>query len=318
VSSRFPFPIPFGWFKVAEPGDVAPGQILTKRYFGTELVLWREQSGALHCHEAYCAHLGAHLGDGQVAGDCIRCPFHGWSWDGDGANTDIPYADRPNPKARLRTFPIHESNGLVFAWYHPDPDQAPLYDVFEVEETRDPAYGLHSTHTYEVATCLQEMAENGYDAGHFEAVHSHPRAGVIEEVSLDGFDRVMRSSQEFPSKSGTPRPGRIDVFGRGPGFSVTRYEGPITAALLGASTPIDAEHTQLWFHFYLRDPGNERSARVAEAFVSSVSREVGQDIPIWEAKRYVPRPQLAPGEAPILEFRRWFAQFYAEPQPAAV
>ena len=46
--------------------------------------------------------------------------------------------------------------------------------------------------------------------------------------------------------------------------------------------------------------------------MSSVSREVTQDIPIWEAKRYVARPQLAPGEAPILEYRRWFAQFYAE------
>ena len=96
---------------------------------------------------------------------------------------------------------------------------------------------------------------------------------------------------------------------------MTRYEGPITAVLLGASTPIDEEHTQLWFHFYLKDPDSERSKRVAEAFVSSVSREVTQDIPIWERKRYVPRPQLAPGEAPILEFRRWFSQFYAADTP---
>jgi phenylpropionate dioxygenase-like ring-hydroxylating dioxygenase large terminal subunit len=243
---------------------------------------------------------------------CLRCPFHGWTWDGAGANVAIPYADRPNPKARLRPFPITEANGLVYAWYHPDPAQGPLYDVYEVAETTDPAYALHSTHTFEVATCLQEMAENGYDAGHFEAVHSHPQAGVIEEVTLDGYERVMRSRQEFPSRSGEPRPGRIDVFGRGPGFAVTRYQGPITAALLGASTPIDEDHTRLWFHFYLKDPDDERAARVAEAFVSSVSREVTQDIPIWEAKRYVARPQLAPGEAPILEYRRWFAQFYAE------
>jgi 3-ketosteroid 9alpha-monooxygenase subunit A len=310
--SRFPFPMPFGWFKVAEPAEVVPGEILTKRYFGTEIVLWRDTAGGLHCHEAYCAHLGAHLGDGRIEGDCLRCPFHGWAWSGDGANVDIPYADKPNPKARLRGFPTSEANGLVYAWYHPDPEQAPLYEVFRVEETEDPAYALHSTFTYEVASCLQEMAENGYDAGHFEAVHSHPQAGVIEEVSLEGFDRRMLSRQEFPSKSGEPRPGRIDVFGRGPGFAVTRYQGPITAALLGASTPIDDEHTQLWFHFYLRDPDDERAAKVAEAFVSSVSREVTQDIPIWERKRYLPRPQLAPGEAPILEFRRWFAQFYAD------
>ena len=37
--SRFPFPLPFGWFKVAEPDEVTPGALVTKRYFGTELVL---------------------------------------------------------------------------------------------------------------------------------------------------------------------------------------------------------------------------------------------------------------------------------------
>src|SRR5699024_5641215 len=160
----------FGWFKVAEPDEVPAGAIVTKRYFGTELVLWRDGDGTLHGHEAYCPHLGAHLGDGTLVDGCLRYPFHGWRWDGDGRYVAIPYADQPNPKARLRAFPVEEANGLVFAWYHPDPEQAPLYEVFGVEETEDPAYALHSTHTYEIATCLQEMAENGYDAGHFEAV----------------------------------------------------------------------------------------------------------------------------------------------------
>ena len=66
------------------------------------------------------------------------------------------------------------------------------------------------------------------------------------------------------------------------------------------------------FDTSVKDPTDERSQKVAEAFVRSVSREIEEDIPIWAAKRYVARPQLAPGEAPILEYRRWFNQFYAE------
>jgi 3-Ketosteroid 9alpha-hydroxylase C-terminal domain len=52
--------------------------------------------------------------------------------------------------------------------------------------------------------------------------------------------------------------------------------------------------------------------------VKSVTSEVGQDIPIWENKRYEPNPALAPSERPITEFRRWFKQFYDEtPAPAS-
>jgi hypothetical protein len=55
---------------------------------------------------------------------------------------------------------------------------------------------------------------------------------------------------------------------------------------------------------------DEPTSHIARAFVESVSREIGQDIPIWEHKRYVPSPALAPSEKPILDYRRWYEQFY--------
>ena len=112
--SRFPFPMPFGWFKVAMPDEVGPEAIVTKRYFGTELVVWRTADGDLVCQEAYCGHLGAHLGvGGKVEGDCIRCPFHGWTWDGDGNCASVPYSDKVNRKARVRPYPLVERNGRL-------------------------------------------------------------------------------------------------------------------------------------------------------------------------------------------------------------
>jgi len=44
-----------------------------------------------------------------------------------------------------------------------------------------------------------------------------------------------------------------------------------------------------------------------------VSRQFGEDIPIWENKRYQPSPALAPSERAVTEFRRWAGQFYPEP-----
>ena len=56
--------MPFGWFKVALPDDIPTGTIVTRRLFGTDVVLWRDGQGQVVCQEAYCAHLGAHLGVG--------------------------------------------------------------------------------------------------------------------------------------------------------------------------------------------------------------------------------------------------------------
>ncbi|HWW55184.1 MAG TPA: Rieske 2Fe-2S domain-containing protein [Acidimicrobiales bacterium] len=310
---RFPFPMPFGWFKVAMPDEIGRGDIVTRRYFGTELVLWRNVDGELACQEAFCAHLGAHLGiGGVVEGACLRCPFHGWVWDASGANVEIPYADRPNGKARLRTFPVREHAGIVLAWYHPR-GEAPKWEPMEVDEHDDAAYSEYQVFDYTIATCLQELGENGFDHAHFQFVHNHPRVGETERVEFDGYDRTVLTRQEFPSSKG-PVDARIDVYGRGPGFGVTRYRGLIDATLVGCSTPIDDETTQLTFLFTIKNPDADRhTASIAKAFVESVTREVQQDIPIWEHKRYLPRPALAKSEKPIADWRRWFSQFYVGP-----
>jgi len=309
-SKRFPFPMPFGWFKVALSPEVGADQLVTRHYFGTDVVVWRDASGQAVCHEAYCAHLGAHLGvGGSVTDGCLRCPFHGWAYDGAGRNVEIPYADAPNAKARLRTFPTVERGGIVLAWYHPR-GEPPQWEVMEVPEYDDPDYADYEVFDYTIGSCMQEIGENGFDHAHFEFVHSHPKVGSTESVRFDGVDRTVLTAQQFPSSKG-PVAGRIDVYGRGPGFAITRYQGLLDASLVGCSTPIDEETTHVTFLFSVRNPDrDEHTSRVARAFVDSVSREIGQDIPIWEHKRYVPAPALAPSEKPILDYRRWYAQFY--------
>jgi 3-ketosteroid 9alpha-monooxygenase subunit A len=51
-------------------------------------------------------------------------------------------------------------------------------------------------------------------------------------------------------------------------------------------------------------------ARVREG----VSRQLGQDIPIWENKIQHEQPLLCDGDGPIGMFRRWCQQFYAYPK----
>lgn len=46
------------------------------------------------------------------------------------------------------------------------------------------------------------------------------------------------------------------------------------------------------------------------AVIQEVVRQMNQDIPIWEHKRYLPKPMLCDGDGPIPEYRRWASQFY--------
>ncbi len=53
-----------GWYKIAESEEVPPLGIKNVRFMGSDLVLFRGPSGQLGLVDAYCPHLGAHLGVG--------------------------------------------------------------------------------------------------------------------------------------------------------------------------------------------------------------------------------------------------------------
>lgn len=70
-------------------------------------------SGEAQVLDAYCPHLGAHLGHGGYS-----CPFHAWEFNGDGINTHIPYAKRTPPKVKdkqcIKTYPTVEKNQIIW------------------------------------------------------------------------------------------------------------------------------------------------------------------------------------------------------------
>ena len=59
-------PIPFGWFMVAYTDELLVGEVKPLFYFGKDLVLWRGEDGRARVIDAYCKHLGAHMGYGGI------------------------------------------------------------------------------------------------------------------------------------------------------------------------------------------------------------------------------------------------------------
>jgi nitrite reductase/ring-hydroxylating ferredoxin subunit len=116
---RFPFPVPNGWFIVAEARDLDPGEMRTFKVFGEDVVLFRRDDGAPHMVDAFCAHLGAHLAvGGRIEEGCIRCPFHGWRYDGDtGQCNEIPYGNMDRIPSQA-VVPVHRAQRMIWAWHH--------------------------------------------------------------------------------------------------------------------------------------------------------------------------------------------------------
>ena len=97
------FTFPRGWFMIARADEVSK-KPLNLRYFGQDMVLYRGDSGRLVLMDAYCPHMGTHIGQNEtsyvvmdnehVDGDNIRCPYHGWQFGPDGKCIEIPYSSR--------------------------------------------------------------------------------------------------------------------------------------------------------------------------------------------------------------------------------
>ena len=66
---------PIGWFSVGRGRDLGVGEVQRVFAFDRELALYRTRSGTAVITDAFCPHLGAHLGvEGRVVGESIRCP----------------------------------------------------------------------------------------------------------------------------------------------------------------------------------------------------------------------------------------------------
>ncbi len=311
---RSPFPVPFGWFQIGWPHDIEVGGVRPLSYFGRHLVLWRDGDGVAHLHDAFCPHLGGHFGyGGKVVGCELACPFHGWRFDSEGNNTLIPYSQRTNAKASVRSYPTIERNGLIMAWFHPHGD-APKWEIPEVPEFNDPEQFTPMKSTqYQVAAPWQELAENGVDSAHFRYVHNTEEVPVLELYEPDGYWTKMRSRQKFPTPQGVVD-GRIDVDNYGPGFSVVRFSGIIDTVLMGCNVPVDEASCEMRFNFTVRKLGSDDSlnSSVGDAFVAEIDRQVREDKPIWENKAHLVRPALADTDGPFTKFRKWASQFYAD------
>ena len=112
-------PYPDGWYVLELGSSLRREQLIEKTWMGREIVIWRDHAGAVCVADAFCPHLGSHLGPsvgGMVRDGKLVCPFHGFQYDVSGKC--VAARDAPPPRsARLKLYEVAEVNGFIFAYW---------------------------------------------------------------------------------------------------------------------------------------------------------------------------------------------------------
>jgi 5,5'-dehydrodivanillate O-demethylase len=166
------------WQPVFLSANLPAGKAKPLKVFDEEFTIYRGESGKAHLIAPYCVHRGLRLSTGWVEGDCVRCFYHGWKYDGGGQCVEQPAEKGTSPAGvRIASYPVREYLGLVFAYLGPgDPPAFPEFDAFHQPGT------FCDTKQSRRKWSFFDQLENSVDEVHFNFVH---RRSKFSDVGLN-------------------------------------------------------------------------------------------------------------------------------------
>ena len=189
------------WQPVYRSKDLERGHTKPIRIMGEDFTLYRGEEGSAHVVAFRCAHRGTQLSAGSVEGDCLRCVYHGWKYDGSGQCVEQPAEEIPfAQKIRIRSCPTEEYLGLIFAYFGDEkPPPLPRYPHFEIE-------GILDTLPVLLWPCnFFQHLENLGDAAHLPFTHrdsyftADARSGVPTGISRAETSWGLVTRASFPT-----------------------------------------------------------------------------------------------------------------------
>ncbi|KAF3848817.1 hypothetical protein F7725_015314 [Dissostichus mawsoni] len=289
---------PNGWYRVLDSHMLRRGEVRSVTVLGEQVAVFRGQDGEAYVVDAYCPHLGANLAvGGQVVGNCIECPFHGWQFRGtDGKCVKIPYAEKVPEFAKVRIWPSCELNGQVLVWFHCDGE--------------DPQW--------------LEIPENAADIAHLGHLHT---PAIVSGVDLRYTNRktweflrhdwkVQWEPEAEPNKHCSQMLVKhaLTVFG-------STWHLLDVCVLARQSVPLIylVYSVAMITRVFQVGPGVVflliEHSFLGRGVILQCVTPFERDVMIWNNKKYISKPLLVKEDSAIQKHRRWFSQFYSENSP---
>ncbi len=240
--------------EVPEP-DGPPVRV---RLLGENLIGFRATSGRVALIQNHCPHRGASLFFGRNEGEGLRCVYHGWKFDCEGACVDMPNEPPESSfksKIRARAYPCVERNDIVWTYMGPRQTPPPLPDI-------EP--NLLPKGEYAIQKVLRECnwfqaLEGDVDTSHLGFLHlGAVKPEDTKPASFDYYTVADRAPKyevvdtKFGTSYGAYRPAETDTYY----WRIAHFLFPFftmiptgvlgTQILVRAWVPIDDHHVMFW------------------------------------------------------------------------
>ncbi|MEM9457091.1 MAG: Rieske 2Fe-2S domain-containing protein [Myxococcota bacterium] len=154
------------WYAVEQGSRLPRGKHFETRFLGRSIAVFRGQDGQVRAVENRCAHRHIKLTEGEVVDCRLVCPYHGWSYDGEG-RAQIPHDlfGRKSPDIRIASVPVRERYGLIFI-FPGDPQVAKTRDIPSIPELEGPRPWPHAIVQFDCPGHHSMLLENVSDFTH--------------------------------------------------------------------------------------------------------------------------------------------------------
>ena len=237
------------------------------RALGQDFVLFRGESGQVHCLSDTCVHKGGSLCRGKVVEGSVECPYHGWRYDGAGQCIRIPSlgkAGRIPKRARVDSYPTAERWGWIWAFLGDlsEDERPPLPEFFPEYDSADGAWRLNRGKAQFKCNWVRAI-ENGVDRTH--AIFVHTDFGNPEQAIARPYDVTEEAHRLYVRGSGKPlnkrgvwrneipderddRQNEVQIYLPAPCIRIQMHmQPPKSQIIVTAYTPIEEDLTQLTF-----------------------------------------------------------------------
>lgn len=186
-----------GWYWALRSAELKPKTARGLVFLGRELVVYRGASGMVSALDAFCPHMGAHLKEGMVEGDSLRCLFHYWKFDARGNCVEIPCQEKCDFVPALKTWPVMEKYGLIWIWAGKTASQPVPF----VPELKDQPCAARLGNRF-VKNCHPNVVMiNAIDAQHFNSVHNLPVDLDLQPTIINENCIEFRNTTQVPQKN---------------------------------------------------------------------------------------------------------------------
>ena len=192
------------WYGAALADDIGD-QPFPRMICNQPIVFYRGAHGDVFALEDCCCHRQAPLSLGTIEDDSIRCGYHGWAFDGDGACIEVPGQTAIPKAAGVQRYPTAERYGWIWVWIgdaaKADTALLPKLPWFENSDYRQWHLYLHGDAAAQLfIDNMMDISHTGYL--HQQTIGTREMTGELD-VRTEGtrvcVDRVNRNVTPGPA-----------------------------------------------------------------------------------------------------------------------